>query len=568
LVDVSVADYIFGFLADKGATVVFVLTGNGSMHVNDAIEREPRLDYVCARNEAAAPIMASAFSKISGRIGVVSVTSGPGATNAIPGLAEAWVESSPVIVISGQSPTGEFPGLSAPNSLRTFGTAGVDVVPAVRPFTKYAATVTEPHRIRYELERAYFTAVNGRPGPVWLDIPMDVQSARVVVDRLEGYSPGERVVGISLRDVERFSSILHGAQRPLIIAGQGVRQAGAITELEAAVAHWNLPVVLSRLGQDIFPKSMDLNFGQVGRRGALYSKSLLAEADVIISVGCRLAVQLAGHNLDHFAPDAQVVLIDIDSAEIEKFGEQITLPVVADAGDFLRAALSHLDPNTLPSWEGWLDRCRGLKAASRIHQAETPSDPMDLYFFMAKLDEASGPQHIFITDAGSNYYVGGQVYNFESGQREVTSGTFAAMGTGLPLAVGAAVAAPEKQVLAVTGDGSLELNIQELKTISYYNLDLKVFVINNGGYVSMRNWQDTFFEGRRIGSDDKTGAEGLDFQAVAQAFGMEYKIFDSSDSVAADIQEVMSTPGPMFIEVLCDTEQQIVQPFVETEVSS
>jgi len=150
----------------------------------------------------------------------------------------------------------------------------------------------------------------------------------------------------------------------------------------------------------------------------------------------------------------------------------------------------------------------------------------------------------------------------------VTSGTFAAMGTGLPLAVGAAVAAPEKQVLAVTGDGSLELNIQELKTISYYNLDIKVFVINNGGYVSMRNWQDTFFEGRRIGSDDKTGAEGLDFQAVAQAFGMEYKIFDSSDSVAADIQEVMSAPGPMFIEVLCDTKQQIVQPFVETEVSS
>ncbi|NQV73992.1 thiamine pyrophosphate-binding protein [bacterium] len=564
----SVADYVFRFLADRGATVVFVLTGNGSMYVNDAIAREPRLDYVCARNEAAAPIMASAFAKVSGKIGVVSVTSGPGATNAVPGLAEAWVESSPVVIISGQSPIGELPRGSGDHALRTFGTAGVDVVPAVRAFTKYASTVTDPATIRYEIEKAYHLAVSGRPGPVWLDIPIDVQSAHVDAESLVGFSPKSRLDPVSSEDIRAFESILQSAERPLIVAGQGVRQSGALVELEAVVRDWNVPVALSRLGQDIFPRSMELNLGQIGRRGAPYSKSLLLNADVIIAVGCRLSVQLAGHDLEHFSSDAKVVMIDIDSAEIEKFGERIALPIVADAKDFLRSVLSDLSPTSSPSWEDWRTRCKNLKSTGKISAAQRESNPMDLYFFMTQLDRVSGPQNIFITDAGSNYYVGGQVYNFEHGQREVTSGTFAAMGTSLPLSIGAAVASPEKQILAVTGDGSLELNIQELKTISYYALNVKVFVINNGGYVSMRNWQDSFFEGRRIGSDDETGAEGLDFRAVAQAFGLDYMLLDSAESVVEDLSSLISNPGPMFIEVLCDTEQKIVQPFVETEISS
>jgi len=565
-----VADFIFRYLADQGAETVFVLTGNGSMHMNDAIVKEPRLKYVCARNEAAAPVMASAYSRVSNRIGVVSVTSGPGATNAVAGLAEAWVDSSPVIIISGQSPTAELPSAGEGRPVRTFGTAGVDIVSVVRPLTKYAKTISDPKMVRKELECAVFEATSGRPGPVWLDIPMDVQSAEIDPSKLEGFSmQATRPSQISYEsELDQLSKLIQASERPLVIVGQGVRQAGAIDDLMRFLEQSELPFGLTRLAQDMIPRSHPNNFGQLGRRGAPSSRSVLAEADLVLALGARLATQMAGNELSHFSPSAKIVMVDIDEAEIAKFGPKLALAINDDVKNFLVAANKMKILINKDRADNWISWCKETKSKSLISQSHDNHAPMDLYYFMTALDRISGSNNILITDAGSNYYVGGQVYNFENGQREVTSGTFAAMGTGVPLGIGAAIGAPTKQVLAVTGDGSVELNVQELKTISYYKLNMKLFVINNGGYASMRNWQDTFFDGRRIGSDDETGAEGLNLEAVARAFDLSYLRLENPETLDGDLKNVINQPGPQFVEVICNPNQRILQPFEETEESS
>ena len=561
-----VADVLFRTLADKGAETVFLLTGNGAMFINDAIAKEPRLNYVCARHEAAAPMMAAAHSRVSGKIGVVSVTSGPGAANAVSGLAEAWVDSAPVVVIAGQSPTSELP---VTQGLRTFGTAGIDIVSVVKPITKYAVTVTDPNRALYELEKATDIATSGRPGPVWLDIPMDVQSALIDFDEVPRYEPSIRSEPHEIDEqVEAIISAINRSSRPLVVVGQGVKQSGATEELIEFLECSGLPFALTRLGQDVLPRTFPLNLGSLGRRGAPHSKEVLERADLVLAIGARLATQFGGHNLENFHSDAQVFVVDIDEPELKKFVDSRVHGVLADAGNFLREmnrSEVRVDRN---KWLPWVESLSKLLEGSVIPNVRKTSRPMDLYHFMSVLDTVAEEGQILVTDAGSNYYVGGQVFMFEGNKIEVTSGTFAAMGTGIPLGIGAAVGGGGRQVLAITGDGSLELNIQELKTMSYYRLNMKLFVINNGGYVSMRNWQDTFFEGRRIGSDDSTGAEGLHLESVAHAFGLPYRRLEDPKTLVKDLEEIMGVAEPIFIEVICDDRQEIYQPFVDTETSS
>lgn len=565
-----VADVIFGFLADKGADTVFVLTGNGAMFINDAIAKETRLKYFTARHEAAAPMMASAYYRVSGKIGVVSVTSGPGAANAVSGLAEAWVDSAPVVVIGGQSPTEELPSPTGSQAgLRTFGTAGIDIVSVVRPITKYAVTVTDPKRALYELEKAVSIATSGRPGPVWLDIPMDVQSAVIDLRKVPRYKATEAgPPEASLEQVRDVLNSLRESPRPLVVVGQGVKQAGASENLSRFLKRTGLPLALTRLGQDILPRSFPMNLGSLGRRGAPYSKFVLNEADVVLSIGARLATQFAGHGLAHFGASAKIFVVDIDDSELSKFDDPRVVAIRADARSFLRTLNETYTRGEDHLTRGWLDLLDQATKRHTIPNIHKLSRPLDLYYFMSTLDEVARDGQILVTDAGSNYYVGGQVFKFEWGKVEVTSGTFAAMGTAIPFGIGAAFGGGGRQVLAITGDGSLELNIQELKTMSYYQPDMKLFVINNGGYASMRNWQDSFFEGRRIGSDDSTGAEGLPLRAVAEAFSLPFERLDDPNTLVDDLSKIIGVAGPVFVEVVCDSAQEIIQPFEEKATSS
>jgi len=565
---VRVADYIMDCLVRRGVDCVFVLTGNGAMYINDAIAQQRGVRYFCARNEAAAPIMAEAFARLTGKLGVVSVTSGPGATNAVAGLAEAWVDSGAVLILSGQAPNEQLPRPGLAQGIRSFGTAGIDPIPIVSSLTKYAVTVTDPATIRYHLEKACHLALSGRPGPVWIDLPMDVQYALVDHDSMQGYTAEGMVESDPSEAAKRLIELLATARRPVVVAGQGIRQSRAIGGFKKLADALRMPVLLTRLGQDLLPFSHALNMGQVGRRGAKYSKSMMAEADLVLALGSSLAVQAVGHQLEHFPSDARIVAVDIDPAQLAHHGERVTLPVLCDAGRFIEAVLERRGQIGSGQWAEWLAACQRRKNANPMVVTAQRRDPIDLYYFMSRLDAIAGEKHVFITDAGSNYYIGGQVYHFENGQRELTSSAYAAMGLTIPLAIGAAVAAPDHQVLAVTGDGSLELNIQELKTLSYYGFDVKLFVINNGGYVSMRNWQDQFFDGRRIGSDGATGAEMLNLHRVAQAFDMPYAMIGSVEEIDGKLRDIVATRGPLMVEVMCDPQQVIVQPFLDTGLSS
>jgi acetolactate synthase-1/2/3 large subunit len=396
---------------------------------------------------------------------------------------------------------------------------------------------------------------------------MDIQYSLINPALLRSYQPDVRAAPREAQIAET-ASLLERAERPLIVAGQGLRQGNAIDLFKQLLDRTGIPVVFSRLGQDILPSSHPLNLGQVGRRGVKYSKALLAKADLVIALGSRLSVSMAGSGLEHFGKEAAIVMVDIDPAEIAHQSARVNVPVCGDVRIFLERLLQRLGSVQLPVWKTWKDACSVLKSANPMVLPQQKKDPLDIYYFMARLDALADEHHVFVTDAGSNYYVGGQVYRFEKGQREITSGAFAAMGLSIPLAIGAAVARPEAQILAVTGDGSLELNIQELKTLSYYGFNVKLFVLNNGGYVSMRNWQDSFFDGRRIGSDDTTGAEMLDLRKVADTFDLRYELIEHVDDVDRKLRAIMAKSGPAFVEVVCDSKQEIVQPYLETALSS
>ena len=321
---IRVADYIANFLIENGVEDIFMLTGNGAMYLNDAIGKSG-INFYCARNEAAAPMMAEAYARVKGSLGAVCVTSGPGSTNAIPGLAEAWVDSAPILVLSGQVQRNHTTNLLDIDGIRSFGTQEIDIIPLVKPMTKYAAMVEEEDSIKFHLQKAVYLATTGRPGPVWLDIPMDIQYALIDPDKLDGYIPTSNYAkpDISASDTQKVVESLLKAKRPLILAGQGVRQAGAVKVIKEFVEQANVPIIFSRLGQDLIPHSHKLNFGQVGIKGVKYSADIMKQADLILAVGSRMSVQVVGQNFDAFSKDAKVIMVDIDKAEIEKFKESV-----------------------------------------------------------------------------------------------------------------------------------------------------------------------------------------------------------------------------------------------------
>ncbi|MDC3155292.1 thiamine pyrophosphate-binding protein [Pelagibacteraceae bacterium] len=550
-------DFVVDTLMDHGSDQWFVLTGNGSMYLNDAMAKRKDLKYVSARNEAAAPMMAEAYSRLTNKIGVVCVTAGPGSTNAIPGLAEAYWDSAPILIISGQNPVNQIN-----SKLRTYGTAGFDIVPSVKSMTKYAVTVNNPHEIKYHIEKALHLASSGRPGPVWIDLPMDVQFAEINPNELDGFDDEIVEKKITSDEIQQIYNLLNSAHKPLLIAGHGVRIADAKNELLELIDLLKIPVVTSRLGKDLIGGNHRYNFGQPGLKGEIYSPEILKTSDLILSLGCRLPVQMIGDKYENFNENAKIIMIDIDNDEIINHKSFINFSLNVDVKKFIFEMISNskLYNNNVNDWYQY---CANLKSTKTIDSIFKKSNPIDLYYFMSRLDALSPEGTVFITDAGSNYYVGGQVYKYnKENQREITAGTSAAMGLSIPLAIGSAYARPNDLIMAVTGDGSLELNVQELKTISYNQLNIKLFVINNGGYASMKEWQDTYFEGTRVGvGTGDTFSEMLNLKKISEAFDMPYIKIDDYKEIDNCVQDLINKKGPMFIEVMTDENGMILLPY-------
>ena len=560
--NIRVADFIASFLKKKGIKNIFMLTGYGAMYLNDAIKLSG-IKYYATRNEATAPIMAESYARLKNEVGVACVTAGPGATNALPGLAEAFVDSAPIMVISGQVDYKQTTHSTNLKNIRTFGTAEINIIPIVKPLTKYAEIIKKPNDVKYILEKAFFYAKNGRPGPVWIDVPLDVQKSTINIKKLKSFKPEiKKFYSDKInRDIKKIINLLKKSDKPLFIAGNGVKQSGTIKILNHIIKKCKAPILLSRFANDLLPHNNKFVMGQAGVKGSRYCKNIMQNADLVISLGCRFAPQFVGHDFSAFK-NAKIVSIDVEKDELNKKGIKINYPFNYNLNSFLPSFNKIIKKIKLPNYKKWMDYCSNNKKNKPIIPKKTKQkNPIDLYFFMEKLGKIAKKNDILVTDAGSNYYIGGQVWSFEKGTREITSVSNAAMGLTVPLSIGAAVATPKSRILAVTGDGSLELNIQELKTISHNKFNIKLFVINNGGYVSMHNWADTFFKGRRLDNPKDTGTGTLNFKNIAKAFDLDHYLIHNFKEIDNDMRKIMKNNKPLFIEVITDPRQKIYDAF-------
>ena len=541
----------------EGVKDIFMLTGYGAMFLNDSIEKAGIKIYA-ARNEAAAPMMAEAYSKAKDSIGAVCVTAGPGATNALPGLAEAYVDSTPIIVISGQVEKIYTADNYKKLDIRTIGTAEFSITRLLKNITKYSVKITDPKLCLYEIQKAIYIAKSGRPGPTWVEIPMDVQAAEIKnIRSLKQYKPKIQKNKSIKKNIEKIYERLLRAKRPLFALGNGLKQSGGKNIFKKIEKIANIPFVSTRFANDLFPYSEKLNMGLCGIKGMPHTKNLTDECDLIIALGCRFSPTFCMGNPKTFAKKAFVISVNNDANELNLDLKKIDLKINCSLENFLENFYKYVKKKKITPFKDWAKKCLNSKINSPIPNLKSEKQPIDLYRFMHDLGNLAPKKSILITDAGSNYYIGGQAWTFNKNQQEIASTTNAAMGLSLPLSVGAAVADKKNIILSVTGDGSIELNIQELATIAHYNLNIKTFVINNGGYVSMKKWQNNFFDGNILDSESSTGTGTMNFKKIADAYNLKYLQIKKTTDIEKIIKKAISNKNPYLIEVFTDPNQKI-----------
>lgn len=540
------------------------------MFLDDAIRRQEGLRPVCCHHEQAAAMAAEAHARVSGMPGVACVTTGPGGINALNGVFGAWTDSIPLIVVSGQVKretwAATYPGLG----MRQLGDQEVDIVGLVRGITKFACAIDRPERVRACLEQAWHEAQTGSPGPVWIDVPIDVQSATVNPDTLEGYSPPRQPVartpsaGIAAREVARR---LAASQRPVLLAGTGVRLSGALDAFEAAVDRLGIPVTTAWT-HDLIATDDPHFCGRQGTIGTRAGNLVVQNADLLLVVGARLTVRQVGYNWQAFAPGAFKAVVDIDEAEFRRPFVSIDLPIAADAGEFLTELVTALDEIAYPNSRHaeWLAWCRSLVALYPPVRDEqrTSVAPINPYDFIERLFEALDADDVVACGDATATIVPFQAARIKRGQRLFSNSGSASMGYDLPAAVGAAVARRGRRVICLAGDGSLQMNIQELQTVRHHQLPVKLFVLDNGGYVSIRTTQQNFF-GVTFGSGPGDGVSFPDYAAVATAYGIPSMRVEEPASVDAAIAWALETDGPVVCHVLLDPEQGF-EPRVKSRV--
>ena len=561
-----VADQIVEFISEFCSPKVFLLTGNGAMYINDAMQINPNIDYVCVRNEAVAPVAASAYSQISGKVGTVCVTAGPGAANAMPGVVEAWVDGVSIFIISGQVPSSEL--IDYKKDLRTFGIAGIPIIDYVQEFTKFAISLQNANDLEDTLENVLHALRIGRPGPVWLDVPLDIQATEsqqidfnAMKERVNLKLNKELHSNVVFVQTIEISNAIETAKRPLFILGTGCIDAINDDSLVKWLGDINAVFALTRPVAHKVPLDTEGNLGVIGVRGRPWSKEIFEKTDLIVALGTRLPTSLIGSNYSYLNPGTKILLINSESKELLKHQRRTfkTPPISVENFISNSEIFQRFKKNSeMKSWLSEINKIANKK--SLIFESDI-NQPINLYWFCSNLEKVLDSSNVITTDAGSNYYATGQAMTFNYGQREVTSGTFAAMGISVPLAIGAAVAVDNvSRTVCITGDGSIELNVQELQTISNYGLNVAIFVINNGGYASMRTWQDTFFESRYIGSTDDTGTKPMNFFKIAEAFNLRYEKISNSKEFEEKIEEILKSPTPTLVEVMCDHNQILELP--------
>lgn len=559
---IKVSNYISQFLVEQGITNVFSVTGGGAMHLNDALGHQKGLKCLYQHHEQACAIAAESYARIHNKIATLCVTTGPGGTNALTGVVGAYLDSIPMLVLSGQvryDTTARSTGLG----IRALGDQEFDICKAVESMTKYCEMVTDPKKIRYCLEKALFIAQNGRPGPCWLDIPLNIQGAYVDTEELEGYNPEEYQStlpkAVSMEVVDAIIEKIKMAKRPVFYAGNGIRISGGYDAFCRVMEKLNIPVVTCWDSIDAIYDEHPLYVGRGGIMGDRPGNFAVQNSDLVFAVGNRLSIRQVGYNYQTWAREAYVIVNDIDEEELKKPTLHVDMPVWADARDLLEKMDARLtEEKVFEGWD-WIATCQNWKKKYPVvlpkHYEE--GDYANVYAFIKELSRRLNEKQITVVGNGSACVVGSHGYEIKKGQRFIINSAIASMGYDLPAVIGACVADHSQDLICVTGDGSIQMNIQELQTIWHHQMPIKIFLINNGGYHSIRQTQTNFFGEPLVGvGEDSQDLSFPDMSKLAWAYGFPYRKITKNSELGSVIEETLALKGPAICEIFVDTKQK------------
>ena len=564
------ADYVADFLVEHGVTDGFTVVGGGAMHLNDALGHKEGLHMTYNHHEQASAIAAEAYARLENKPAVLCVTTGPGGTNAITGVVGGWLDSIPMFVISGQvryDTTARYASKFTDGlPLRAVGDQEYDIVKSVEPMTKYAVMIEDPGQIRYALEKAWHLAKTGRPGPVWLDIPVNFQGSYIETENLKGYDPSEDDAKLPPKveesTIRSILEMIQKAKRPVIYAGGGIRLSGGYEAFRHVVDKLGVPVVTYWNSVDVIEDAHPLYVGRGGNMGDRPGNFAVQNADLLLAIGTRISIRQTGYSFTTWAREAKVIMVDIDRAEMKKHTIHVEVPVWADAKDFLETMNECLEKEVKPVFPGedWRTICQKWKQkypATLPRHWEERSGCANVFAFIRHLSESLPENSLTAVSNGACCVVGHQNYVIKKGTRFIINSAIASMGYGLPAAIGLCMAGGKRDTICLEGDGSIMMNLQELQTIVTNRLPIKLFLINNQGYHSIRLTQNNLFkEHTKVGIGPESGDLSFpEYEKIAKAFGFPYYAAHSNEEMKTTVAKALAEPGFVFCEIFTDTNQ-------------
>jgi acetolactate synthase-1/2/3 large subunit len=560
----KLSDYVFQFVADQGVRHVFLVTGGGAMHLNASLAAEKRITPICNSHEQASAMCAESYAKAVNGLGVALVTTGPGGTNAVTGVAGAWLDSTPTIFLSGQvkRPDRMFDAVTGkPLGMRQLGVQEVDIVSIVKPITKYAVVVLDPLDIRFELEKAYYLALNGRPGPVWIDIPLDVQASPIPdPSTLRGFDASEyqaAMANTNLKDeVGRVIEELQRSSRPLLFAGNGTRLARAEKQFNDLRLLLDVPTVATWCAADLVPSDVPTFVGRPGNVAARGANFALQNCDFLLVLGARLDMAITGYAPQNLAREAHKVAVDIDPSELQKLHPHLQQPVISDCGAFLDELLTQLkalkQPLDRSRWADWNKRAADWKTRYNVVTDEhrKPEGLVSIFHLAEVIGTESKQEDKLVSgSSGSGIEIFLLACPTRSGQRIFHTAGLGAMGYGLPMSIGVCIGSVNRQTILVDGDGGFQFNIQELETVRRLQLPIKFFVLNNDGYASIRASQKAYFGEAQIGADAATGLTVPNLSKIAASYDIPAVVIEGQSNLREEVRRVLAMSGPVIVDV-------------------
>ena len=558
---IKVSDYIFEFLKEKGIDTAFSVSGGAAAHLLDSANKY-KIKYIANYHEQASAMSAEGYARITNKPALVLVTNGPGSSNTITGIVGAYQDSLPMFIISGQVPTSQ----TIQPGLRQLGVQELDIIPMVEGITKYAVQIRDKDEIKYHLEKAYHECTTGRMAPVWLEVPLDIQSAVIETEELQGYTP-KKEIRLDLKhqlSVNYILDALNKSKRPLIITGNGIHLSNTEDIFKETINKLQVPAISTWTSKDLFDWNDKLfvgNFGLLGERAANFA---VQKADLLLILGSRLSIPNIGYNSKLFSPNSTKIMVDIDENEMNKSTLDIQYKIQADLADFLPILNKNI--SLLPNWNNWIEETNTWKHKYPVYQQEYKEnkDKINSFHFIETLSQHLKDNHVVVTDMGTSYTCTHQALKTNGKNRLYTSSATCSMGFGLPGAIGTYFGNPNKDVILIAGDGGLQMNLQELQTVVQNNIPLKIFVLNNNGYLAISLMQDNLFKSDYIGSTPDSGVSSPDFCAIGEAYGIETVRFYNNQDLEGGLQAVLDYEGPIICEIMMP-EHQLLIPRVQSK---